>query len=353
MDHDQPSPLAGRSLLTLRDVSAAEISHLLDLAARLKAEKRQRREVRRLAGRSIALIFEKDSTRTRIGFEVAAYDQGMHVTYFGPSGSHIGRKESVRDTARVLGRIYDAIEFRGFRQADVEALAAWAGVPVYNGLTDEDHPTQILADLLTIRERVARPLGEVAVAYVGDAHGNMGDEWLLGAATMGMDLRIVAPRAVWPRDEFLGPAREIARRSGARIAVTEDVAAGVRGADVVYTDVWVSMGEPEAVWEERVALLRPYQVDAAMLRATGNPSAVFMHCLPAFHDLETEVGRRIHERFGLSAMEVTDEVFESPASVVFDQAENRMHTIKAVLVATLAPTEAPAAAPDPAAAGAR
>lgn len=353
MDHDQLSPLAGRSLLTLRDVSAAEISHLLDLAARLKAEKRERREVRRLAGRSIALIFEKDSTRTRIGFEVAAYDQGMHVTYFGPSGSHIGRKESVRDTARVLGRIYDAIEFRGFRQADVEALAAWAGVPVYNGLTDEDHPTQILADLLTIRERVARPLGEVAVAYVGDAHGNMGDEWLLGAATMGMDLRIVAPRAVWPRDEFLGPAREIARRSGARIAVTEDVAAGVRGADVVYTDVWVSMGEPEAVWEERVALLRPYQVDAAMLRATGNPSAVFMHCLPAFHDLETEIGRRIHERFGLSAMEVTDEVFESPASVVFDQAENRMHTIKAVLVATLAPAGGPAAAPDLVVAGTR
>jgi ornithine carbamoyltransferase len=336
MDHDHPSPLAGRSFLTLRDFSAAEIQHLLDLSAVLKAEKREQREVRRLAGRSIALIFEKDSTRTRIGFEVAAYDQGMHVTYFGPSGSHIGKKESVKDTARVLGRLYDAIEFRGFHQADVEMLAACAGVPVYNGLTDEDHPTQILADLLTIREHVQKPLGGVAVAYVGDAHSNMGDEWLLGAATMGMDLRIVAPPPVWPRDDFLGPALEIARRSGARITVTEDVASGVRGADVVYTDVWVSMGEPDAVWDERVAMLRPYQVDAPMLRATGNPDVRFMHCLPAFHDLDTEVGRRMHERYGLEAMEVTDEVFESAASVVFDQAENRMHTIKAVLVATLA-----------------
>jgi ornithine carbamoyltransferase len=336
MDHDHSSPLAGRSLLTLRDFSAAEIEELLALAATLKAEKREGRETRRLAGRSIALIFEKDSTRTRIGFEVAAYDQGMHVTYFGPSGSHIGKKESVEDTARVLGRIYDAIEFRGFRQADAETLARCAGVPVYNGLTDEDHPTQILADLLTIREHVAKPLGRVVVAYVGDAHSNMGDEWLLGAATMGMDLRIVAPLAVWPRDEFLQPALKIADRSGGRITVTEDVAEGVRGADVIYTDVWVSMGEPESVWDERVAMLRPYQVDAAMLRATGNPDVVFMHCLPAFHDLETEVGRAMHERYGLDAMEVTDEVFESAASVVFDQAENRMHTIKAVLVATLA-----------------
>ncbi len=336
MDHDHSSPLAGRSFLTLRDFSAAEIEDLLALAATLKAEKREGRETRRLAGRSIALIFEKDSTRTRIGFEVAAYDQGMHVTYFGPSGSHIGKKESVEDTARVLGRIYDAIEFRGFHQADAETLARCAGVPVYNGLTDEDHPTQILADLLTIREHVAKPLGRVVVAYVGDAHSNMGDEWLLGAATMGMDLRIVAPLAVWPRDDFLQPALKIADRSGGRITVTEDVAEGVRGADVIYTDVWVSMGEPESVWDERVAMLRPYQVDAAMLRATGNPDVVFMHCLPAFHDLETEVGRAMHERYGLDAMEVTDEVFESPASVVFDQAENRMHTIKAVLVATLA-----------------
>jgi ornithine carbamoyltransferase len=336
MDHDHPSPLAGRSFLTLRDYSAAEIEYLLALAAQLKAEKREQREVRRLAGRSIALIFEKDSTRTRIGFEVAAYDQGMHVTYLGPSGSHIGKKESVEDTARVLGRVYDAIEFRGFRQRDVESLARHAGVPVYNGLTDEDHPTQILADLLTIRERVRKPLDAVAVAYVGDAHSNMGDEWLLGAATMGMDLRIVAPLAVWPRDDFLQPALAIADASGARITVTEDVAEGVRDADVIYTDVWVSMGEPEAVWDERIAMLRPYQVDAAMLRATGNPDVRFMHCLPAFHDLETEVGRTMHERYGLDAMEVTDEVFESPASIVFDQAENRMHTIKAVLVATLA-----------------
>jgi ornithine carbamoyltransferase len=336
MDHDHPSPLAGRSFLTLRDFSAAEIDDLLALAATLKAEKREHREVRRLAGRSIALIFEKDSTRTRIGFEVAAYDQGMHVTYFGPSGSHIGKKESVRDTARVLGRLYDAIEFRGFHQADVEMLARYAGVPVYNGLTDEDHPTQILADLLTIREHVDKPLGGVAVAYVGDAHSNMGDEWLLGAATMGMDLRIVAPPAVWPRDDFLQPALEIAETSGARITVTEDIADGVRGADVIYTDVWVSMGEPESVWDERVAMLRPYQVDAAMLRATGNPDVKFMHCLPAFHDLETEVGRTMHERYGLEAMEVADEVFESASSIVFEQAENRMHTIKAVLVATLA-----------------
>ncbi len=340
MDFDHPSPLAGRSFLTLRDYSAAEIEYLLGLAARLKAEKRERREVQRLAGRSIALIFEKDSTRTRIGFEVAAFDQGMHVTYFGPSGSHVGKKESVRDTARVLGRVYDAIEFRGFRQADVEVLAANAGVPVYNGLTDEDHPTQILADLLTIRERVSKPLAGVAVAYVGDAHSNMGDEWLLGAAAMGMDLRIVAPLPVWPRDDFLEPALAIAELSGARISVTEDVEEGVRGADVIYTDVWVSMGEPESVWDERVEMLRPYQVDAAMLRATGNPDVRFMHCLPAFHDLETEVGRTMHERYGLEAMEVTDEVFESRASVVFDQAENRMHTIKAVLVATLARPEA-------------
>jgi ornithine carbamoyltransferase len=338
-DHDA-SLLVGRSFLTLRDYSDVEIESLLALAATLKAEKREHREVRRLAGRSIALIFEKDSTRTRIGFEVAAYDQGMNVTYFGPSGSHVGKKESVKDTARVLGRLYDAIEFRGFHQTDVETLARYAGVPVYNGLTDEDHPTQILADLLTIRERVAKPLAGVAVAYVGDAHSNMGDEWLLGAATMGMDLRIVAPLPVWPRDDFLEPALAIAHRSGARITVTEDIDEGVRGADVIYTDVWVSMGEPEAVWDERVALLRPYQVNAAMLRATGNPNVKFMHCLPAFHDLDTEVGRKMHERYGLEAMEVTDEVFESPASIVFDQAENRMHTIKAVLVATLACPEA-------------
>ena len=265
------------------------------------------------SGRSIALIFEKDSTRTRIGFEVAAYDQGAHVTYLGPTGSHVGKKESVKDTARVLGRVYDAIEFRGYRQADVEALAAFSGVPVYNGLTDEDHPTQVLADLLTIREHVAKPLGEVALAYVGDAHSNMGNELLMGCAIMGMDLRIVAPRAVWPREDFLAWAQEHAVASGARITVTEDIAEGVRGADVVYTDVWVSMGEPEAVWDERIALLRPYQVDAAMMAATGKPDAKFMHCLPAFHDLETEVGRKMFDRHGLTAMEVTDEVFESRA----------------------------------------
>ena len=327
--------LYGRSFLTLRDYTAAEIEGLLDLAARLKAEKREHRETRRLAGRSIALIFEKDSTRTRIGFEVAAYDQGAHVTYFGPSGSHIGKKESIKDTARVLGRVYDAIEFRGFRQDDAEALAQWSGVPVYNGLTDVDHPTQVLADLLTLREHVARPFREIAVAYVGDARGNMGDELLIGCATMGMDLRIVAPEAVWPRPDFLQMARGIAAGSGARITVTESIADGVRGVDAIYTDVWVSMGEPESVWDERIALLRPYQVDAAMLTGTGNPDVKFLHCLPAFHDLATDVGARIFERHGLTALEVTDEVFESPASIVFDQAENRLHTIKAVLVATL------------------
>jgi len=338
---DTGADLFGRSFLTLRDNSAAEIEYLLGLAARLKEEKREHREVCRLAGRSIALIFEKDSTRTRISFEVAAYDQGAHVTYLGPTGSHIGKKESVRDTARVLGRVYDAIEFRGFHQADVEALAAFSGVPVYNGLTDDDHPTQVLADLLTIREHVAKPLAEVALAYVGDAHGNMGNELLIGAATMGMDLRIVAPRPVWPREDFLQDAVERAKVSGARITVTESIEEGVQGADVIYTDVWVSMGEPEAVWDERVALLRSYQVDAAMMEATGNPDAKFMHCLPAFHDLETETGRKVFERHGLTSMEVTNEVFESEASVVFDQAENRMHTIKAVLVATLSRDVAP------------
>ncbi|MEO5963995.1 MAG: ornithine carbamoyltransferase [Candidatus Limnocylindrales bacterium] len=328
--------LLGRSFLTLRDFRAVDIEHLLALAARLKQEKREHREAPRLAGRSIALIFEKDSTRTRIGFEVAAYDQGAHVTYLGPSGSHVGKKESVKDTARVLGRVYDAIEFRGFHQADVETLAAFAGVPVYNGLTDEDHPTQVLADLLTIREHVAGRLDGVALAFVGDARGNMGDELLIGCALMGMDLRIVAPTAVWPRDDFLSTAHEIANRSGARITVTDDIAEGVRGADVVYTDVWVSMGEPEETWDERIALLRPYQVDATMMALTGKPDVRFMHCLPAFHDLGTEMGVKMFERHGLTAMEVTDEVFESPASIVFDQAENRLHTIKAVLVATLA-----------------
>ena len=336
MANDVEAGLYGRSFLTLRDYSAGEIEALLGLAARLKVEKHEHREVHRLDGRSIALIFEKDSTRTRIGFEVAAYDQGAHVTYLGPSGSHVGKKESVKDTARVLGRVYDAIEFRGFHQADVEVLASCAGVPVYNGLTDEDHPTQVLADLLTIRERVPKPLAGVAVAYVGDARGNMGDELLIGAATMGMDLRIVAPLPVWPRQDFLDLAVERARLTGARISVTEDIDEGVAGADVIYTDVWVSMGESESTWDERITLLRPYQVDAAMMAATHNPNVKFMHCLPAFHDLETEVGRKMFERHGLTSMEVTDEVFESKASIVFDQAENRMHTIKAVLVATLA-----------------
>ena len=327
--------LRGRSFLALRDFTRDDIEFLLDLSARLKREKREGREVRRLTGKNIALIFEKDSTRTRIGFEVAAHDQGAHVTYLGPSGSHIGKKESVRDTARVLGRVYDGIEFRGFHQTDVEILAATSGVPIYNGLTDEDHPTQVLADLLTIREHVAKPLNDVVIAYVGDAHGNMGDELLIGAALMGMELRVIAPTPVWPRPDFLKAALDIAELSGARIRVTDDLESGVRGADVVYTDVWVSMGEPDEVWDQRIELLRPYQVTAAVMAMTRNPDATFMHCLPAFHNLETEVGRKMFERHGLSAMEVTDEVFESPASIVFDQAENRMHTIKAVLVATL------------------
>jgi len=328
--------LRGRSFLALRDFTREDIEYLLDLSARLKLEKREHREQRRLSGKNIALIFEKDSTRTRIGFEVAAYDQGAHVTYMGPSGSHVGKKESVRDTARVLGRVYDAIEFRGFHQTDVEVLARESGVPVYNGLTDEDHPTQVLADLLTIREHVAKPLADVVIAYVGDAHSNMGDELLIGCALMGMELRVVAPVPVWPRPDFLKVALDIAEQSGAQIRVTDDLASGVHGADVVYTDVWVSMGEPEAVWDERVALLRPYQVTAEVMALTGNPDAKFMHCLPAFHNLDTEVGAKMFGRYGLAAMEVTDEVFESPGSIVFDQAENRMHTIKAVLVATLA-----------------
>ena len=272
--------LFGRSFLSLRDYTAAEIEHLLQLSAMLKQEKREHREHRRLEGRNIALIFEKDSTRTRIGFEVAAYDQGAHVTYLGPTGSHVGKKESVKDTARVLGRVYDAIEFRGYRQSDVEALAQYSGVPVYNGLTDDDHPTQVLADLLTIREHVAKPLADVALAYVGDARSNMGNEILIGCAIMGLDLRIVAPKSVWPREEFLTWAQEHAEDSGARITVTEDVTEGVRGADVLYTDVWVSMGEPEAVWDERIALLRPYQVERRDGGRHWQPGRQ-VHALPA------------------------------------------------------------------------
>jgi ornithine carbamoyltransferase len=327
--------LHGRHFLTLADYSPEEITYLLDLAAELKAAKREGREEQRLAGREIALIFEKDSTRTRCAFEVAAYDQGAHVTFIGPSGSHMGHKETVKDTARVLGRMYDAIEYRGFGTGVADELAEHAGVPIYNGLTDEWHPTQILADFLTIREHVPKPFEEVAFCYLGDARFNMADTYLIGGAKLGMDVRIAAPKSLWPSDEFQSLARQIAGETGARITITEDVADAVKGADVLFTDVWVSMGEPDEVWAQRIELLRPYQVNAETMKLTGNPDAKFMHCLPAFHNTDTQVGKEIFEKFGMEALEVTEEVFESPASLVWDEAENRMHTIKAVMVATL------------------
>lgn len=327
--------LKNRSLLTLRDYSTDEIGFLLKLAADLKAAKYAGTEQPTLRGKEIALIFEKDSTRTRVGFEVAAHDQGATVTYLGSSGSHIGHKESIKDTARVLGRVYDAIEYRGFGQAVVETLAQWSGVPVYNGLTDQFHPTQILADLLTMREHCEKPLRNIAFCFLGDTGNNMGDSLLIGAAKLGMDVRLCGPASLWPEQAIRDEAQALARDSGARILLTEDVAEGVKGCDFLYTDVWVSMGEPETVWAERIRLLLPYQVNAAAMALTGNPRVRFMHCLPAFHNTETEVGAQIERLHGITAMEVTDEVFESPASIVFDQAENRMHTIKAVLVATL------------------
>ena len=328
--------LRGRHFLTLADHSPEELTYLLDLSAELKAAKREGREEQRLIGKNIALIFEKDSTRTRCAFEVAAYDQGAHVTFIGPSGSHMGSKETVKDTARVLGRMYDAIEYRGFGTAVAEELAAYAGVPVYNGLTDEWHPTQILADFLTIREQVPKPLDEVAFCYLGDARFNMANSYLVGGAKLGMNVRIAAPQALWPSDEFTSLANDIAADTGARITITDDVADAVRSADVLCTDVWVSMGEGEDVWAERIELLKPYQVTADTMELSGNPDVKFMHCLPAFHNADTKVGKEIYEKFGMEALEVTDEVFESPASLVWDEAENRMHTIKAVLVATLA-----------------
>jgi ornithine carbamoyltransferase len=282
------------------------------------------------------LIFEKDSTRTRCAFEVAAYDQGAHVTFLGPSGSHMGHKETVKDTARVLGRMYDAIEFRGFAQDAAEGLAKWSGVPVYNGLTDEWHPTQILADFLTFREHLGKPLDEVVFCYLGDARFNMADSYLIGGAKLGMDVRIASPKSLWPRAEIISVAKETAAQTGATVTITDDVAEAVRGADALLTDVWVSMGEPDEVWKERIELLTPYQVNAQAMAATGNPDVKFMHCLPAFHNTETQVGKEIFDKFGMDALEVTEEVFESPASLVFDEAENRMHTIKAVMVATLA-----------------
>ena len=327
--------LHGRSFLKELDFTPDEWRSLLDLSAELKAAKKAGTEQQSLAGKNIALIFEKTSTRTRCSFEVAAFDQGAHVTYLEPSGSQMGHKESVRDTARVLGRYYDGIEYRGKSQVAVEILAADSGVPVWNGLTDEWHPTQMLADQLTMREHSGKADADIAFAYLGDARNNVANSLLISGAMLGMDVRMVAPMALQPAAEIVAQAKAIAASTGARITITDDAEAGVLGADFLYTDVWVSMGEPKEVWTERIELLAPYQINAALMKATGNPDVKFLHCLPAFHDRGTTVGEDIFQKTGMDALEVTDEVFESPASVVFDQAENRMHTIKAVMVATL------------------
>ena len=327
--------LKNRSFLKLLDFSPAEIQYLLDLAAELKADKKAGREHKTLIGKNIALIFEKTSTRTRCSFEVAAYDQGAHVTYLGPTGSQIGIKETMKDTARVLGRMYDGIEYRGFAQKTVEELAEYSGVPVWNGLTNEFHPTQILADFLTMREHSDKPLNQITYAYLGDARFNMGNSLLVGGAKMGMDVRIVAPKALQPAAELVAECRKVAEETGARITITDDVDAGVRGCDFIYTDIWVSMGEPDEVWKERIAMLKPYQVNASLMARTGNPNCKFMHCLPSYHNRDTKAGEDVYKKFGMDGVEVTEDVFESPASIVFDEAENRMHTIKAVMVATL------------------
>ena len=327
--------LRNRSFLKLLDFTPKEIQYLLDLARDLKRAKYTGTEQPRLKGKNIALIFEKTSTRTRCSFEVAAYDQGAHVTYLGPSGSQIGIKESMKDTARVLGRMFDGIEYRGFAQKTVEELAQYSGVPVWNGLTNEFHPTQILADFLTMSEHVDKPLSKVSYAYLGDARFNMGNSLMVGGCKMGMDVRIVAPKSLWPDPELVATCRKIAEETGATLTLTDDVDAGVKGCDFLYTDIWVSMGEPDEVWKERIALLMPYQVNAKMMERTGNPKCKFMHCLPSYHNLETKAGRDVYQKFGLDGIEVTEEVFESENSIVFDEAENRMHTIKAVMVATL------------------
>jgi ornithine carbamoyltransferase len=327
--------LRNRSFLKLLDFAPREIEFLLTLSADLKKAKYAGTEQPRLTGKNIALIFEKASTRTRCAFETAAYDQGAHVTYLGPTGSHLGAKESIRDAARVLGRMYDGIEYRGFGQERVEELAEFSGVPVWNGLTDEFHPTQVLADLLSMMEHSDKPLSQVKLAYLGDARNNMGNSLLVGAAKMGMDFRSVAPESVQPHRELVSEAQEIANQTGARIIITDDLASGVKDCDFLCTDVWVSMGEPEEVWEQRIDLLKPYQVNREAMDKTGNPNVKFMHCLPAFHNRQTAIGEDVYQRFGLESMEVTEEVFESPASIVFDEAENRVHTIKAVMVATL------------------
>jgi len=327
--------LRNRNFLTLLDFTPKEIKFMLDLSADLKKAKYAGTETETLKGKNIALIFEKSSTRTRCAFETAAHDQGARVTYLGPSGSQIGVKESMKDTARVLGRMYDGIEYRGFGQKIVAELGEYAGVPVWNGLTTEYHPTQILADFLTMMEHSDKPLSQVKFAYMGDAQNNMGNSLMIGAAKMGMDFRSVAPKAVQPSDELVAQCKEIAKETGAKITVTEDVAEGVKDCDFIYTDVWVSMGEPDEVWKERIELLKDYQVNKKVMDLTGNPNVKFMHCLPAFHNRETKVGEEIYQKFGLDGLEVTEEVFESEASIVFDEAENRLHTIKAVMVATL------------------
>ena len=327
--------LQGKSLLTLMDYSKDEINYLLDLSSQLKSDKKNGTEVKKLVGKNIALIFEKDSTRTRCAFEVAAYDQGAHVTYLGPSGSQMGKKESIPDTARVLSRYYDGIQYRGFSQETAEDLSKWASVPVWNGLTDIDHPTQVLADFLTAQEHVEKPLNQMKFVYVGDGRNNVALALLIGAAKVGMQFVIVAPKELFPPDEILAKCQVVSKQSGGSIVITDNIATGVKGADVIYTDVWVSMGESVDSWESRIKLLKPYQVDSAMMNATGNNEVIFMHCLPSFHDIKTSVGKDVFEKFGLTEMEVTDEIFESENSVVFDQAENRLHTIKAVMVATL------------------
>jgi ornithine carbamoyltransferase len=328
--------MIGRSYLKEADFTKGELLYLIDLAAELREEKRAGREVACLAGRNVALIFEKTSTRTRAAFEVAAHDQGAHVTYLGPGETQLGTKESVRDTARVLGRMYDGIEFRGFAQQDVEDLAKYAGVPVWNGLTDRWHPTQSLCDVLTMQDHSRKHLEEIAVAYVGDARNNTAHSLLVMGTLMGMDVRVCGPRMLWPDDGVASAARAFARRSRASMIVTDDLDQALRGADFVYTDVWLSMGEPTEEWSNRIDALIPFRVTRELMERTENPESKFMHCLPALHNQETEVGRLLHDKFGLDALEVTDEVFESPASIVFDQAENRMHTIKAVMVGSLA-----------------
>ena len=327
--------LRNRSFLKLIDFSKRDLTYILDLARDLKRAKYAGNEVQLLRGKNIALIFEKPSTRTRCAFEVAAYDQGANVTYLDPAGSHMGKKESVKDTARVLGRMYDAIEYRGSSQHIVEELAEYSGVPVFNGLTDEFHPTQMCADIMTMREFMPQPWHDFCYAYVGDARSNMGQSLMIAGCLMGMDVRIGAPRSLWPNDDLLEYARGLEKLNKGKLTLTEDPVEAVKGAQFIHTDVWVSMGEPKEVWHNRIKLLKPYQVNAELMAASGNSRVRFMHCLPAFHNLDTEVGREIKEQFGLDAMEVTDEVFESTAGIQFEQAENRVHSIKALLVATL------------------